>query len=79
MDRQSVCARPGCQAPAAAWLTYAYQSRQVWLDDPGSGEGDRWPMCATHAGRLKVPQGWSQMDRRTGRATGGGPPEALAS
>lgn len=59
-----MCARPGCQGPAAAWLTYAYQSRQVWLDDRIDEAGDRWALCAAHAARLKVPQGWSQVDRR---------------
>jgi hypothetical protein len=71
VDRTSVCARPGCQGPAAAWLTYAYGTRQVWLDDPGHRpgqvDGDRWALCAGHAARLKVPQGWSQVDRRTGQ------------
>jgi hypothetical protein len=79
MDRTSVCARPGCQAPAAAWLTYAYQTRQVWLDDASDGGGDRWPMCAGHAARLKVPQGWSQVDRRTGEGPAGRSSRALAS
>lgn len=65
MDRTSVCARPGCQASAAAWLSYAYPSRQVWLDDVGTGDGDRMPLCTAHASRLKVPRGWSQVDRRT--------------
>ncbi len=65
MDRSSVCVRPGCQALAAAWLTYDYQARQVWLDDIGGRSGDCWPMCAAHAGSLKVPRGWSQVDRRT--------------
>ncbi|HLI25268.1 MAG TPA: DUF3499 family protein [Acidimicrobiales bacterium] len=78
MDRTSVCARPGCQAPAAAWLTYAYTTRQVWLDDPGSlsapAAGDRWALCAPHASRLTVPAGWSQVDRRTGGAPA---PQAL--
>ncbi|HWG74319.1 MAG TPA: DUF3499 family protein [Acidimicrobiales bacterium] len=79
MDRSSVCARPGCQAPAVAWLTYAYQTRQVWLDDVGAGTGDRWPMCAGHAGGLKVPQGWTQVDRRTGERPSVPSSRALAS
>jgi len=70
MDRSLVCARPGCQGPAAAWLTYAYGSSQVWLDDDQEQDGDRWALCAAHAERLKVPKGWSQVDRRTGRPDG---------
>jgi hypothetical protein len=65
-----MCARPGCQGPAAAWLTYAYGDSQVWLDDHSDGGGDRWPLCASHAERLKVPRGWSQVDRRTGPGDG---------
>jgi hypothetical protein len=48
-------------------LTYAYGSSQVWLDDDQEQDGDRWALCSAHAERLKVPKGWSQVDRRTGR------------
>ncbi len=61
----SRCARPGCHGTVAAWLTYDYASRQVWLDDHRADAGDRWPLCSGHAGRLKAPQGWQQLDRRT--------------
>jgi Protein of unknown function (DUF3499) len=65
MDRRHLCARPGCQGATAAWLTYDYASRRVWLDDAASeGSGDQWALCAGHAARLRAPQGWTQVDRR---------------
>jgi hypothetical protein len=67
----AVCARPGCQGPAAAWLTYDYDARRVWLDDGASDGGDRWALCGAHAARLRAPQGWSQIDRRVGASLAG--------
>lgn len=78
MSRPLTCARPGCGRPAAAWLTYEYATRRVWLDDEPGGPGDRWGMCAEHAGRLTVPQGWTAVDRRVARRPPAVPP-ALAS
>ncbi|MHB1535090.1 MAG: DUF3499 family protein [Acidimicrobiales bacterium] len=70
----AVCARPGCQGPTAAWLTYDYAARRVWLDDaPGAAGGDHWALCAAHAGRLRVPRGWAQVDRRVGPRSSGEP------
>ena len=85
--RATSCARPGCPGRAVAWLTYDYGARQVWLDDrPGPG-GDHWGLCQGHAGRLRVPKGWSEQDRRAGSAGGVGvglptgwePPATLVS
>jgi hypothetical protein len=60
------CARPACGGDVAAWLTYDYAGQRVWLDDPGfNGDGNRWPICSTHANRLRVPLGWVCLDRRT--------------
>jgi len=60
----SACARPGCGAPASAYLTYDYDSRMVWLDDaPGPGPL-AWGMCPAHADGLRVPRGWTREDRR---------------
>jgi len=74
------CARPGCQGAVAAWLTYDYAGRRVWLDDrPGAEGGDHWALCAAHAGRLRAPQGWVQVDRRVGRRPGFEVPTALVS
>src|ERR1700737_4481326 len=67
------CARPGCGGGVAAWLTYDYKVRTVWLDDLGGDfEGDRWALCATHASGLRVPRGWACRDRRPGQQPGPG-------
>jgi hypothetical protein len=50
-----------------AWLTYDYAGRRVWLDDSPAVAGDQWGLCASHAGRLSPPQGWTQVDRRVGK------------
>lgn len=68
MSRATVCARPGCQGEATAWLTYDYGGQQVWLDgEPGLKDGDRWGLCSAHAGRLSSPRGWALIDRRLGQ------------
>jgi hypothetical protein len=75
MTRSGLCARPACGGPVAAWLTYDYANREVWLDadaDAGAGGrsagdgggGHRWALCARHAERLRVPLGWAFQDRR---------------
>ncbi|MGH9056574.1 MAG: DUF3499 family protein [Acidimicrobiales bacterium] len=80
MSRRLVCARPGCQGATAAWLTYDYAGQRVWLDDaPCDGRGDQWALCAGHAGRLRAPQGWTQVDRRVTQRPRYEPPTALVS
>ncbi len=80
MMRRALCARPGCQGQTAAWLTYDYAGQRVWLDDaPSDAAGDQWSLCAGHAGRLRVPQGWTRVDRRVARPSRFEPPEALVS
>lgn len=65
MHFRRVCARPGCQGQTAAWLTYDYAGQRVWLDDAPTGAGgDQWALCSGHAGRLRVPRGWTRVDRR---------------
>ena len=63
MTRQ--CARPGCSQPATATLTYDYAGQTAWLErlaaEPHPMTHD---LCATHADRLSVPQGWRLEDRR---------------
>jgi len=65
------CARPLCEAPAAATLTYDYGTASVRIDPVAP---DRHPMdhdlCAHHADHLVVPRGWELEDRRR-------PPEPL--
>ncbi|HVA75554.1 MAG TPA: DUF3499 family protein [Acidimicrobiales bacterium] len=80
MDRRPLCARPGCQGTTAAWLTYDYSAQRVWLDDvPVEDGGDQWALCAGHAGRLRAPQGWTQVDRRVTRPSRYEPPTSLVS
>lgn len=80
MDRRGLCARPGCQGPTAAWLTYDYARQQVWLDDvPSESAGDQWALCSSHAGRLRAPQGWAQIDRRVVKPSRFDPPATLVS
>jgi hypothetical protein len=75
MDVRPLCARPGCQGSTAAWLTYDYAGQRVWLDDaPSEAGGDQWALCSGHAGRLRAPQGWTQVDRRVAK-----PDTAMAS
>jgi hypothetical protein len=62
----TLCARPGCSGTATAWLTYDYAAQQVWLDDaPAADQGNQWGLCGPHAGRLRAPKGWEQVDRRS--------------
>lgn len=69
------CARPGCGGVAAAWLSYDYARQRVWLDDPGADPaGHHSALCATHAARLRPPQGWTCQDRRSP----GAPPPLFA-
>lgn len=78
----SLCARPGCAGSATAWLTYDYAAQRVWLDDgPDAEAGNQWGLCAAHAGRLRVPIGWTTADRRarSGRKGGKEPPTPLVS
>ncbi len=59
------CARPGCNRPAAATLSYHYAERTVWLEachaEPHPANHD---LCAAHADRLSPPLGWHLEDRR---------------
>ncbi|MGH9093953.1 MAG: DUF3499 family protein [Acidimicrobiales bacterium] len=79
MTRALVCARPGCQEPAVAWLTYDYGAQRIWLDDGPQAGGDSWGLCAEHAGRLRAPRGWEQTDRRVTRRARYEPPTSLVS
>jgi hypothetical protein len=55
-----------CGTPAAAVMSYEYDTREVWLDDlrvvePGAG----YALCGPHADRLTPPLGWTLTDQRT--------------
>jgi hypothetical protein len=76
------CSRPTCSGKPAAWLAYDYRARCAWIDDPVGDviEGpvdrsSRWPLCTHHANTLRVPRGWSRVDRRAplGQQSLGGP------
>jgi hypothetical protein len=65
------CSRPACSGQPAASLAYDYSARCAWIDDPidetVGGRADRstrWPLCERHADSLRVPVGWSRVDRR---------------
>jgi hypothetical protein len=46
-------------------LTYQYGQAQVWLDDLSRDRDPHaYDLCARHAARLTVPQGWRLRDRR---------------
>ena len=60
----STCARPGCSAPAAAWLTYDYARRTAWLDRADLASDGAWGLCESHTEGLRLPLGWSLDDRR---------------
>ena len=61
------CARPGCGQPADTTLSYAYDQRQVWLDDLWSDDSPaNHDLCRRHADRTQPPKGWELRDRRTG-------------
>nr|WP_228073284.1 DUF3499 domain-containing protein [Corynebacterium sp. ED61] len=53
------CSRPGCRKPAVATLEYNY-AEQIAIIGPLQVQGNphRWDLCADHAGRTTVPQGW---------------------
>ena len=64
----TTCVR--CPTPPNATLTYAYDRREAWLFDSGSGrrEGTTYPMCGSHADRVTTPIGWVLHDRRSASA-----------
>jgi hypothetical protein len=60
------CARPGCNAPAAAAFNFDGLRRIVWLnpivDTRDRSAGD---LCAPHADRLTPPLHWELRDLRS--------------
>lgn len=61
------CSRPGCAEPAAATLTYVYAHSAAWLDELSlERDPHGYDLCARHADRVRVPNGWALGDRRTG-------------
>lgn len=58
------CSRPGCSRVPAATLVYDYAGRVVVLDALAPSHPMQYDLCATHADRLSVPNGWTLIDRR---------------
>ena len=62
------CSRPGCRRLAVATLEFNYAD-QVAIVGPLQlpGNPHRWDLCAEHASRTSVPQGWQLVikDQRT--------------
>src|SRR5262245_6563576 len=64
--QRRLCARPGCEAPAAATLRFHSTRREACLVDLdhalARAQGD---LCSRHAGALVLPRGWALHDERT--------------
>ena len=71
VDASFLCIRPMCAGRAEAFLVYDYAERTVWLDEIGhrAPQPGVWPVCAAHADSLRVPQGWTLVDRRPAPVT----------
>jgi len=59
------CARPACEAPAVATLSFSYAERQVDLAPLAEQrEPQTYDLCTAHAARTRPPHGWQLRDRR---------------
>ena len=59
------CGRAGCRWPAAASLSFRYETRQVWLLDLAAEPHPAlYDLCPHHADALTVPRGWERVDQR---------------
>ena len=67
-----ICAKPGCDRPAVATLSYNYAESVVWVEHLAP---EAHPMvhdlCGEHADHLRVPVGWDRRDARGGLALAG--------
>jgi hypothetical protein len=60
------CRKTACRWPAAASLSYRYDTRQVWLLDlVAEPDPSLYDLCPPHADALVVPKGWARVDQRT--------------
>ena len=60
------CSRPGCAEPAAATLTYVYARQSAFLDELSlERDPHGYDLCARHADRVRVPNGWQLANRRS--------------
>ncbi|MFC7491605.1 MULTISPECIES: DUF3499 domain-containing protein [unclassified Knoellia] len=59
MNASRKCTKTACSRHAVATLTYAYADRAVVLGPLATyAEPHSYDLCADHATRLTVPQGW---------------------
>lgn len=62
MNASRKCSKTACSQLAVATLTYAYADRAVVLGPLATyAEPHSYDLCADHATRLTVPQGWEFM------------------
>lgn len=54
-----------CGVPASSLMAYSYADRHIWLEDLVAADLPGYAMCASHAGRLTPPLGWTLTDRRS--------------
>jgi hypothetical protein len=60
MTTKRLCSRVTCQKPAVATLTYVYADSMAVLGPLSlKAEPHSYDLCADHADRLSVPNGWS--------------------
>jgi hypothetical protein len=59
------CAKPACSVTSTATLTYDYAGQVAELE-PLHHEAHpmRYDLCSDHADALRVPMGWTLVDRR---------------
>lgn len=64
------CARPGCRESAAATFGYDYANQTVFLDVLAEeSHPAMYDVCRRHADAMRVPKGWTLVDRRRGPAS----------
>ncbi len=61
------CSKPGCTQVGGAVLSYDYDARLAFLDDPPDGQVSphAYVLCISCADRLDPPRGWLLDDRRS--------------
>jgi len=64
MAENRSCSRTGCNRPAAASLSFRYETRQVWVTTLQARSGTRYDLCGEHADTLTVPKGWHRKEER---------------
>jgi hypothetical protein len=70
-----LCARAGCNAPAAATLRFQPTERRAWLAElDESAVRTQGDLCQRHAAALVLPRGWELYDERPLVAAGGAAP-----